>query len=640
MSTSDIWKFDFDPVKLKDKYLYERDRRLRNDHGAQYITIGEGKGAKYAPWLTDPWAPRRERAPMDIKTTVVLVGSGFSGIQMGAKLKTAGISDFKIIDRASDFGGTWYWNRYPGAACDSEAYCYLPLLEETGYMPSMKYATGSEILQHCWRMAKHFGLYEHAVFQTGIKEFRWDDSAKVWRGFTDRGDKVAARYLVTCGGPINHPHLPDVEGIGSFKGHEFHTARWDYAYTGGNPLTNDFNMHGLKDKRVAIIGTGATAVQCIPFIGASAGKLYVFQRTPSAVDVRNNRPTDPNWWKSLKPGWQAKRDFDFQLLGAGGDPETPLDDGFSESLKSFLSLVKHQMRTGEGTQYSTPELLQLADFRHMERIRRRCDEIVKDKKTAEALKPYCMLWTTEVFATILYANPLFLADNLYCKRPVYSDTYLPTFNRPNVELVDVSQYKGIDKITPNGIVVGGKEFEVDCIIWSTGFTLSARESHHDYKVLGRSGLTWMEKCDKNGGFASLYGMCTSDFPNYWNFGNFQAAVSVNFPSIYNDEAIFIAHVITEGIKRNIETMEVTREAEEAWTQEILKASIANPDFSENCTPGYYNAEGDINLLKSSNRLQPYGAGPLAYRQKIYDYVQSGKLEGFAVKHLDAPQARI
>ncbi|KAJ3338862.1 hypothetical protein HDU93_008997 [Gonapodya sp. JEL0774] len=555
-------------------------RRLRKDHQQQYITIGEGKGAKYAEWFEDIWTPKVERAPMVIDTTVLVLGAGFSGIQMGAKLKQYGVKDFKILDRAGDFGGTWYWNRYPGVACDSESYCYLPLLEETNYCPTYKYAGGPEIREHCVRMGRHFGLYDHAIFSTALKEFAWDDDDKVWRGTTEHNDKITTKYLITCGGPINHPHLPDVEGIETFKGKEFHTARWDYSYTGGN-ANGDYNMTGLNDKRVAIIGT----------------------------DVRDNTPTDPEWWKSLEPNWQAKRDWAFQLGGAGGDPDIELDDGFTRSFRGWFELAKHQAKTGEHPELSPAELMQLADFRWMNRIRKRCEDIVQDKKTAEALKPWYNLW---------------------CKRPVYSDTYLPTFNRPNVELVDTSGTKGIERITPTGIVVGGREYEVDTIIWSTGYTLPVEGTHHDYVIRGRGGVTWDQKMEQNGGYASLYGVATSEFPNYIQFGNRQAAVSVNFPSIYNDQAIFTAYVISQAIKRNAKTIEITKEAEEKWTQEVLSKSRANPQFRETCTPGYYNAEGDHEKAAKYVRSQVYGGGPLEYRSKLMSYVESGELEGFDV----------
>lgn len=236
-------------------------------------------------------------------------------------------------------------------------------------------------------MAKHFDLYPKTLLQTSVNTISWNEEIQRWTTVTDRGDKISAQFLIIGGGPINHPQLPDLPGIGEKnKFHEFHTARWDYEYTGGSS-SGDYNMTKLKDKRVAIIGTGATAIQAIPYLAESAGLLLVFQRTPSAIDVRDNRPTDPEWVKTLKPGWQAERDHNFLVGGSGGDPDYFLDDGFTKGLRAIFSLVKRNQKTGEGSEYTTRELLQLADFRHMERIRKRVDEIVKDKATAESLKP-------------------------------------------------------------------------------------------------------------------------------------------------------------------------------------------------------------------------------------------------------------
>lgn len=323
-------------------------------------------------------------------------------------------------------------------------------------------------------------------------------------------------------------------------------------------------MTKLKDKRVAIIGTGATAVQAIPFLGESCGKLYIFQRTPSAVDVRDNKPTDPKWWASLKPGWWHVRDQAFQVNAAGGDAELDLDDGFSRSMSGLSELVKRQRKFGEGKEYTEAEARQLADFKILNSIRKRCDDIVKDKRTAELLKPWY---------------------NLFCKRPVYSDTYLPTFNRTNVELVDAAVSKGIERITEKGIVVGGKEYEVDVIIWSTGFTLPGAD-YHDYRVLGRDGVVPRKAWAKRGGMATLFGIATNGFPNYFTIASMQAPGSVNFPSVYNDMAIWIAHVVGQAINRGMQTVEVTREAEEEWVAEVLRAASQmprNPEYATNCT---------------------------------------------------------
>ena len=199
------------------------------------------------------------------------------------RLHEAGIGDFKIIEKGGDFGGTWYWNRYPGASCDIESYIYLPLLEKTGFIPKQKYTNAPETLEYCKVVAEKYELHKRAILQTEVTSTDWHEETRRWTVSTSRQDNIKARYVVHANGPLNRPKLPAIKGINDYKGHTFHTSRWDYNYTRGD---SHGGLSGLKDKRVAVIGTGATAVQCVPHLGASAQHLYVFQRTPSSIDVR------------------------------------------------------------------------------------------------------------------------------------------------------------------------------------------------------------------------------------------------------------------------------------------------------------------------------------------------------------------
>jgi len=319
-----------------------------------------------------------------------------------------------------DFGGTWYWNRYPGAACDTEAYIYLPLCEELKFVPKEKYAHAPEILQHSKNIGEKYDLYANACFQTEVTAIEWDEAALNWVIRTNRGDAMRARFVAMANGPINRPKLPGIEGINDYKGHTFHTSRWDYDYTGGGP---EGDLHKLGDKRVAIIGTGATAVQCIPHLGAGAKELFVFQRTPSSIDVRDNRPTDPEWAASLKPGWQKERMENFNTLTSGGIVERDLvQDGWTEIVRNLISMANYR---GKGfDRKEVPKLMELADFQKMEQVRARADEIAVDPATAESLKPF-------------YRQ--------FCKRPCFHDQYLPTFNRPNVHLIDTEGQGGCQR---------------------------------------------------------------------------------------------------------------------------------------------------------------------------------------------------
>ncbi len=282
-----IEELGFDPQQLRKKYDYERDRRLRPDGEAQYQdTDGDLYHYNDDPHITE----RIVREPIHEEIEVAILGGGFGGLYMAARLQEAGIENFRIIERAGDFGGTWYWNRYPGAQCDVESYIYLPLLEETGYMPKEKYSFGPEIFAHGQRVGRHYDLYPRSLFQTRVSEMRWDDEDSRWTVTTDRGDVLRAQHVIVSSGSLNRPKLPGLPGLRDFKGHTFHTSRWDYDYTGGSPLAA---LDKLADKRVGIIGTGATGIQCIPHLGKAAKELYVFQRTPSSIDLRRNSPTDP-----------------------------------------------------------------------------------------------------------------------------------------------------------------------------------------------------------------------------------------------------------------------------------------------------------------------------------------------------------
>ena len=320
----------FDAEALRAKYREERDKRLRSEGNAQYV----GVTGEFAHFLEDPYVSPVVREPRHDAVDVLVIGGGFAALLTGARLREAGFEDIRFVEKGGDFGGTWYWNRYPGAACDTEAYIYLPLLEETGYVPSEKYAKAPEILAHSRRIAEHYDLYRDALFQTQITELRWHEQDEHWIVSTDRGDRFSARFVCMANGPLNRPKLPGVPGIETFRGHRFHTSRWDYDYTGGNSYGN---LHKLADKRVGIIGTGATAVQCVPHVGATAGHLYVFQRTPSSIDVRANRPTDPEWVSTLEPGWQRRRMENFSTLTGGGYAEEDLVmDGWTEIIGKLL----------------------------------------------------------------------------------------------------------------------------------------------------------------------------------------------------------------------------------------------------------------------------------------------------------------
>jgi cyclohexanone monooxygenase len=436
---------------------------------------------------------------------------------------------------------------------------------------------------------------------------RWDATDRRWIVGTNRGDAMRARYVVMASGPLHRPKLPGIEGITSFEGHTFHTSRWDYDYTGGG---SDGGLDRLADKRVGIIGTGATAVQCVPHLGASAQQLYVFQRTPSSIDVRDNRPTDPEWAASLEPGWQERRMENFNNLVSGiPESEDLVDDGWTDIIGNLLIRV----RRGEGdmTPDGLMQTMELADFEKMEQIRSRVETIVNDPNTAEALKP----WYRQ-----------------FCKRPCFHDEYLATFNRPNVQLVD-TEGRGVKRITPTGVVVERhnaagelveEEFEVDCLIYATGFEVGTDYTRRaGYEVFGRDGVTLTEAWSD--GASTLHGMHSRGFPNCFIFSNIQSGFTVNFPHMLNEQSKHLAYILAEAEDRGVTMIEAEAEAEAAWVDTIVSLSQMNLRFLEACTPGYYNNEGKPSERSVKNGS--YGAGSIAFIKVLEAWRAAGDLAG-------------
>jgi cyclohexanone monooxygenase len=575
---------------LLEKYQQERAKRIRADGLAQFRKTD----GQFARFLDDPYAAAPiSRPPMNDETDVVVIGGGWSGLLTAARLREAGVDDIRIIESGSDYGGVWYWNRYPGARCDVESFIYLPLLEETGYMPTEKYATSDEIRAYAQAVARHFDLYRHAVFQTKVSELRWDDEAARWIVSTDRGDAIKARFVFVGNGPLNYPKLPAIPGIETFKGHSFHTCRWDYAYTGGDA---NGNLANLKDKRVALIGTGCSAIQCVPALGEASKQLHVVQRTPAVVAYRGNVPTDQEWASTLEPGWHRERMANFESVLAG-------------------TVRDRDLVADEWTRFwappSTPEagadprdvaaLAQKMDIEKMDEIRARIDAIVKDPATADALKPYY---------------------NRFCKRPTFNDEYLPTFNRSNVKLVD-TRGNGLDRITENSIVFEDQSYEVDCIIYATGFeAVTTSHKTGGFEIIGRSGRTIDEKWAK--AVRSLHGMYTHGFPNLlFVAGLRQGAPTLNFPYMMDEQAIHTAAVVKRMLDDKVKVMEVTQQAEDRWCEIIVEKSKVNLEYMRECTPSILNAEGSLDELGKQTFTTAYGGGPFEYIDILKDWREEG-----------------
>jgi cyclohexanone monooxygenase len=576
----------FDGDVLRAKYLAERDKRLRPNPEALYA---DASGA-FGHFADDPYvASGFTRDPIIQDVDVAVVGGGFGGLLTGAKLHDRGVSSFRIIEQGGDFGGTWYWNRYPGVRCDIESYCYMPLLEETGTIPTEKYATGAEIFAHCQAIGHHYGLYEKAIFQTKVEGLVWDEAALRWIITTNRGDRIAARFVTVSQGPLAKVKLPAIPGITDFAGKMFHSSRWDYEYTGGDASGG---QTGLADKRVGIIGTGATAVQIIPRLAAHAKEVLVFQRTPSAIDARNNHPTDMTWFAAQPPGWQRARMANFlSIISAIPQPENLVGDSWTDFWLRFGGLMAERNRTGDTT--PPPALMQRVDYAKMEEIRARTAALVSDPVKAEALKPWY---------------------NYLCKRPLFSDDYLQAFDQPNVSLID-TQGRGVEAITSTGMVFDGKEYPVDCIILATGFDVgAAAHKVGGYTVIGRGGRSIADKW--TGGLRSLHGMQFNGFPNFLIVGGTeQGTTAFNFTHILDMQAEHATDLIVRCLDNGFAAIEVTAEAEARWHDVIAEKHVDHQQFYEECTPGFLNNEGDFKG-RPTFVGGTYGGSPFEYEHIV------------------------
>ena len=617
----------FNPDELRQKYRLERDKRVRVDGNDQYLEV---KG-DFSYFVEDPYIDEEiSRDSLEKTFHTVIIGGGFGGVLSGARLREQGIDDFRIIEKGGDFGGTWYWNRYPGASCDIESYIYFPLLEETSFIPKRKYTDAAETLDYFKVLSDKFSLKENALFQTEVNEVKWISDEKLWFIKTNRQDSIKARYVIHANGFLNRPKLPAMKGINDYQGHTFHTSRWDYAYTGGN---SNGNLNNLRDKKVAIIGTGATAVQCVPHLAAGAKKLYVFQRTPSSIDERNNSNTDIDWFNSQKSGWQKERKENFEgfLTGSFTDKDL-VNDGWTEIFRTILGglikngpsklvllswvltapFYKNFYKVGLRTYIRNKFMnfvsredinkkVEIVDFQKMEKVRARADALVNDPKTAESLKPY-------------YRQ--------LCKRPCFHDEYLQAFNNDNVELIDTDG-QGVKELSAEGIIHDGKEYKVDCIIFASGFEVGTDYSRRcGYQVSGIDGITLSEKWKD--GLATFHGIHSKGFPNSFFYGPGQGPMTANFTHSLDEQSAHVAYILKQLDKKNMKYVEASEEAESDWINTIISKARNMQSFQEACTPGYYNNEGKPNTNPANNT---YGGGALEYFKLLKDWRKNNKLQG-------------
>ena len=528
---------------------------------ADYMAM-EGEFSRYLEdvYSADPVA----RDALTDECEILVVGAGFGGLLLWHKLREAGFTDVRFCEKGGDVGGTWYWNRYPGIACDVESYSYLPLLEEMGYVPTMKFAAGFEIMEYCQKMAEKFGFYDHCLFHTTVEETEWSEDDARWTVTTDRGDRMRARFVILANGILTTPKLARIDGMASFKGDSFHTSRWDY------------NID-LEGKRVGVIGTGATAVQVIPEIAKVVDKLYVFQRTPSSIDVRDQRETSQEEvaaWAS-EPGWAKARRARFARISAGRTAMKANDDYLAGKVADFKERKQH------ARELSPDELMQKqldSNFRIMEQIRARVDAIVDNPVTAAALKPWYPYG---------------------CKRPTFHDEYLPVFNKPHVTLVDTAP-RGVNRISERGVVHDGVEYPVDVLIYATGFQWMATSTFN--MITGRSGQTMREKWQSEG-TRTFLGLHSKGFPNLFIMTGPQGGGgSFNFTNAIEEHGDYIVWMLQTMRERGASTVDIRKEDEDAYAKHCRDADVASRPLRD-CV-SYYNGHGEA----EPGSLAYYGGG--------------------------------
>ncbi|MGF1599141.1 MAG: flavin-containing monooxygenase [Acidimicrobiales bacterium] len=533
----------------------------------------------FAAYLEDHYStPPVERDSLTDECEIMVVGAGFAGLLLWHRLSQVGFTDIRFCEKGGDVGGTWYWNRYPGIACDVESYSYLPLLDEMGYFPSMKFASGFEIFEYCQKVATATGFYDHCLFHTEVTGVAWNDDSETWTVRTNRGDEMRSKFVVLANGVLTTPRLARIEGMEDFAGESFHTARWNY----------DVDLTG---KRVGIIGTGATAVQVIPEIAKEAGELFVFQRTPSTIDVRDQRATTDEeiaeW--SNEPGWAtARRERFRQLVGRRA---LQANDQF---LAGKAERPVRRSR-GSGPRPSREERIQRdleTSFRIMEQIRDRIDAIVEDPDTARALKPYYPYG---------------------CKRPTFHDEYLPTFNQPHVTLVDVAPL-GVQQINERGVVHDGKQYELDVLIYATGFDFMSRQTMG--RVTGVDGRTIADKWEQDG-TRTFLGLHTNGFPNLFIVAGPQGTGgSFNFLDAIEEHSQYLVWMLSTMRDLGHGVVDVREDDEIDFAQHCAEVDLATAPLRD-C----------LSNFNSYGRAEP---GSLAY----YGGKEAGRRRAWAQETLE------
>ncbi|KAF1970487.1 FAD/NAD(P)-binding domain-containing protein [Bimuria novae-zelandiae CBS 107.79] len=576
-----------DALQVQKRYGEERAKRLRDEGYSQFVDISLNE--KFKSFIDDPCVDEsvvKDAKAMfpDNRCQFLILGGGFGGLLYAIHMIKAGTrsEDIRIVDSAGGFGGTWYWNRYPGLSCDIESYMYLPLLKETGYIPRHRYSEGEEIRTYANLLAQKWGITESAVFQTQAQKLVWDETAKEWQielkqqrsGKEPQILNICAPFVAVSNGVLNWAKIP-----------------------------------GIPDKRVAIIGTGATATQTVPHVARWAKHLYVVQRTPASLAQREQRETDPEWFRksvASSKGWQRGRLRNFH-------------QHFTLEQPPAINMVDDEWMRGPGIEIpSYLEKLQNIDLPRLESIRKRVEDEVSDPAVAEVLKPWYPSW---------------------CKRPLFHDEYLSTFNRENITIVD-TEGKGTDSLTTDSIVVGDQSYPVDIVIFATGFRppfIGSPAEKANVSIVGRNDISMSEEWARNGP-STLHGVLDHNFPNLFLSGPWQASNSPNYAYTPDFMAKHSANIFAEA-KRRADgkpfTVTVTKAAAEDWAMQMIMHSFPGAAVL-GCTPGYINIEGQLDRAPPEQQMimarsGVWGHGFESYARAVEEWYEKGNWQDIEVE---------
>jgi len=523
----------------------------------------------------------------------VVIGAGFAGLGMLRKLREEHGMSVQVYETGDGVGGTWYWNRYPGARCDSESYMYCfsfskEMLQDWNW--SGKYPEQPEILSYLNHVADRFDLRRNIQFNTRVTSARFLEDANLWEVETDQGDRVTSQFLITGIGCISSGNVPDIKGLDSFQGEQYHTGSWPHEEV-------DF-----AGKRVAVIGTGSSGIQSIPVIARQAEHLTVFQRTPQYTIPARHGTIDRKFLeKTVKPNYDDL--MERARWSTGGFP-MDRDERSALEISAAERLEIYEASWAEGgirflsTSFKDVSTDRRANDTMAEFIRKKIRDMVQDPETAEKLMP-----TDHPFGS---------------KRPLIDTDYFETYNRENVELVDI-RHSPIQEITPRGIRTDDQEFEFDMIVFATGFD-AMTGTFFKMDIRGRDGLPLKEKWSE--GPKTYLGLQTAGFPNMFMItGPGSPSVLSNMPVSIEQHIDWIADLLQHMREHDIKSVEAEADAEKAWVVHVNE--VAEPTMFMQANSWYLGA----NIPGKPRVFMPYAGGVGTYRKKCNEVADNG-YEGF------------